>query len=67
MQISDSQGRLVRKLELGWKEAGYYTTTAEAIYWDGRNTFGEQVASGVYFYTLEAGDYISTRKMLILK
>jgi len=57
LQISDSQGRLVRKLELGWKEAGYYTTTAEAIYWDGRNGSGELVPSGIYFYCLQAGDY----------
>ena len=30
---------------------------SKAIYWDGRNGLGEQVASGVYFYTLTAGDY----------
>ena len=34
---------------------------------DGKNTFGEPVASGVYFYTLTAGDFTATRKMLILK
>ena len=36
LQICDGQGRLVRKLELGWKDAGYYTTAAEAIYWGKR-------------------------------
>ena len=35
LQIYDSQGRLVRKLELGWQASGYYATAAEAIYWDG--------------------------------
>ena len=67
LQIYDGQGRLVRKQELGWQQAGYYTTAAKAIYWDGRNTSGESVSSGVYFYRLQAGDYSQTRKMVILK
>ena len=67
LEIYDGQGRLVKKLELGGKEAGYYTTTAESIYWDGRNRNGEQVSSGLYFYQLKAGDYSQTRKMVILK
>jgi len=67
LEIYDGQGRLVKKLELGWQPAGYYTTTAESIYWDGRNSNGEQVSSGLYFYQLEAGDYTQTRKMVILK
>ena len=41
LQIYDSQGRLVRKLELGGQASGYYATAAEAIYWDGRNVSGE--------------------------
>ncbi|MDP7000110.1 MAG: FlgD immunoglobulin-like domain containing protein, partial [Candidatus Poribacteria bacterium] len=67
LQIYEGQGGLVRKLELGWKEAGYYRRTGEAIYWDGRNANGESVSSGVYFYRLQAGDYSQTRKMVILK
>ncbi|MDP7000107.1 MAG: FlgD immunoglobulin-like domain containing protein, partial [Candidatus Poribacteria bacterium] len=67
LQIYDGQGRLVRKLELGWKETGYYTTAAKAIYWDGRNANGELVSSGVYFYRLQAGNFSQTRKMVILK
>ena len=54
LQIYDGQGRLVRKLELGWQQAGYYTTAAEGIYWNGRNDNDEQVSSGVYFYRLHA-------------
>ncbi|MDP7000195.1 MAG: FlgD immunoglobulin-like domain containing protein, partial [Candidatus Poribacteria bacterium] len=46
LEIYDGQGRLVRKLELGWKETGYYTTE-RAIYWEGRNANGESVSSGV--------------------
>jgi photosystem II stability/assembly factor-like uncharacterized protein len=65
--ISDARGRLVRRMELGQKEAGYYVTRASAIYWDGRSNTGENVASGVYFYTLQAGQFIATRKMVIVK
>ena len=38
-----------------------------AGYCDGRNEFGEQAASGVYYYTIAAGDYLATSKMLLLK
>ena len=65
--IYDTEGRLVRRLDLGHQPAGYYTNRAKAAYWDGKNESGEQVASGVYFYRLYAGDYSATRKMLILK
>ena len=55
-------GQVVRRLVLGPQSAGTY-----AAYWDGRSEFGQPVASGVYFYTLTAGDFIATRKMLIQK
>ena len=67
LSIYDATGSTVRSIDIGFKIAAVYESKDKAIYWDGRNAFGEQVASGVYFYTLEAGDYISTRKMLILK
>ena len=60
-------GRLVRRLELGHQAAGVYQSRSRAAYWDGRNAFGERVASGLYFYTLTAGDFTATRKMLIRK
>ncbi len=60
-------GQVVRELELGHQPAGIYQTHSRAAYWDGRNAFGEPVASGVYFYTLTAGDFTATRKMLIRK
>ena len=65
--IYDARGILVRRLELGHQPAGTYTSRSRAAYWDGRNEVGESVASGVYFYTLTAGDFSATRKMLILK
>ena len=60
-------GALVRTLPFGEMPAGVYQRRARAAYWDGKNAHGEQVASGVYFYTLKAGQFTATRKMLIRK
>ena len=65
--IYAADGRVVRRLTLGHQDVGKYHTRSQAAYWDGRNDLGETVASGVYFYTLTAGDFAATRKMLILK
>ncbi len=60
-------GQAVRQLELGHQAAGTYQTRSRAAHWDGRNEYGEPVASGLYFYTLTTGDFTATRKMLIRK
>ena len=65
--IYDRSGCAVRTINLGHQRAAAYESRTEAIYWDGRNDLGEQVASGLYFYTLSAGDYKGTRKMLVGK
>ena len=65
--IYDPRGVLVRELSLGYQAAGRYTSRTRAAYWDGRNAVGEPVASGLYFYTLTAGDFSATRRMVILK
>ena len=67
LTIYDVNGVLVRDIDVGHQTAAKYDTRAKAIYWDGRNQFGEQVASGIYFYSLSAGDFSATRKMVILK
>ena len=67
LTIYDIRGVAVRELKLGHQAAGFYESRSEAIYWDGRNAFGEKVASGLYFYTLKAGDFTATRKLLIRK
>ena len=67
LTIYDAKGAPVRRLDLGYQLAGYYTDRAKAAYWDGRNDTGELVASGVYFYQLCAGDYTALRQMVILK
>ncbi len=65
--IYDTESVLVRQLDLGYQQAGYYTDRVQAAYWDGRNHLGELVGSGIYFYQLRAGDYATMRKMVILK
>ncbi len=65
--IHAADGRLIRTLELGKQSAGVYQTKERAAYWNGKNEQGEAVASGVYFYTLRAGDFSATQKMLIRK
>ena len=65
--IYAANGVLVRTLTLGHQPAGMYQNRARAAYWDGKNEFGETVASGLYFYTLTAGDFTATRRLLIRK
>ena len=67
LSIHSANGRLVRRLALGHQSAGVYQSKSRAAYWDGRNELGEFVASGLYFYTLTAGDFTATRKLLIRK
>ena len=67
VRIYAANGAVVRTLALGHQAAGRYQRRSQAAYWDGKNQLGESVASGVYFYTLTAGDFTATRKMLIQK
>jgi flagellar hook assembly protein FlgD len=67
VRIYDGVGKLVRVLNLGVQDAGVYFTKDKAAYWDGRSNVGEKVASGVYYYTLRAGDFTATRKMVVVR
>ena len=67
LTIYDIKGHVVRDLDLGHQSAGVYHSQERAASWNGRNAQGEPVASGVYFYTLTAGEFAATRKMLITK
>ena len=67
LTIYDMNGEMVRRLAVGHQAAGMYRSRSRAAYWDGRNQLGEPLASGLYFYTLTAGEFTETRRMLILK
>ena len=67
VSIYDVRGKQVRQLQLGMMMAGKYVGVDRAIHWDGKTESGERVASGTYFYQIEAGDYRAARKMVILK
>ena len=67
IDIYDVSGALMRTLNLGHRTEGFYLSRSRAAYWDGTNSTGEQMASGVYFYRLNAGEYSATRNLAILK
>jgi hypothetical protein len=60
--IYNVRGQLVRRLEDRYQRSGEHAVT-----WDGRDGYGIAAASGVYFYSLTAGSFRATRKMLLLK
>lgn len=62
IEVFNVLGQRVRTLLEGDKPAGYYTAT-----WDGSDSRGKGVASGIYFYRIKAGDFIATKKMVLLK
>jgi hypothetical protein len=67
ISIYNVKGELVRTLSLGHQSAGVYIDRSKAAYWDGRDNLCEKVASGIYFYRLQAGIFSSMRKLVVLK
>ena len=67
VSIYDTTGQLIRTLPLGHQAAGFYNSRERAAYWDGRNTLGERVASGIYFYQLTTPSFQQTRRLVIVK
>ena len=62
LKIFDVLGREIVTLIDAQKQSGSYT-----IDWDGRNSFGNQVASGVYFYRIQFENQIINKKMLLVR
>jgi subtilisin family serine protease len=62
LKVYNLSGQLVRTLASGKEKAGYKHVT-----WDGRSEDGSRVASGVYFYRLEAGSFTATRKIVVIR
>ena len=55
-------GQEIRTLVNAFKPAGRYR-----VVWNSKDDFGRSVSSGIYFYQITAGEFLDTRKMLILK
>ena len=55
-------GRKIRSLMNVNQTAGYHS-----MQWDAMNDVGEGVSAGMYIYTLQAGEFRSTKKMVLLK
>ena len=62
LKIYDVSGRLVRSLVDQNLSAGYYTE-----FWNGLNDIGSKVSSGIYFYTIKAGDFQDRKMMTLIK
>ena len=60
--IYDVMGRNIRTLMNVNQTAGYHS-----IHWDAKNDTGEGVAAGMYIYTIQAGEFRATKKMVLLK
>jgi len=61
LHVYDIAGRSIRELIERWSEPQHYEVT-----WNGRDDAGKELPSGVYFYRLEAGDFVATRKMVLI-
>lgn len=62
LAIYNNLGMVVRTLVSGSVQPGIHT-----VKWDGRNDRGDQMASGVYFLRLQAGSFVQTQKMLLVR
>jgi hypothetical protein len=62
LKIYDVLGREIRTLINEVKTAGTYNSI-----WNGYDNSGNRVSSGIYFYRMEAGIFVDTRKMILLK
>lgn len=67
IRIYSVTGQLVKALDLGYKLPGRYMTKATAAHWDGTNEIGERVSSGIYYYSIKAGDFTAVRKMVVME
>jgi len=60
--IYDMMGRIVKNLVSSQQNAGY-----KSIQWDATNNIGQPVSAGLYLYTIQAGEFRQTKKMVLLK
>lgn len=62
LKVYDAKGTIVRKLFSGFFPAGNHS-----FKWDGKNNKSENVSSGLYFYSLKAGEFKSVKKMMLIR
>lgn len=67
VRIYAMDGRLIRTLDLGYKQMGYYIERQNAAYWDGKNMHGEKMVSGVYYYSIQAGEFADVGKLILVE
>ncbi|MGQ9609334.1 MAG: choice-of-anchor D domain-containing protein [bacterium] len=67
IKIYSLSGQLVRRIDLGYKSMGDYTSKDKAVYWDGTNNSGEKVSSGIYFYEIRSNNFTAVKKMIMSK
>jgi hypothetical protein len=62
INVFDCTGRIVATLVDKKVEAGYHE-----VKWDGSNKFGKKLANAVYFYRIQAGNFMATKKMIFIQ
>jgi flagellar hook assembly protein FlgD len=62
LTIFNALGQAIRTLVNGRQSPGQ-----KLAVWDGRNGLGQAVNSGIYFYTLKAGERVQTKKMMLMR
>ena len=62
IDINNIKGQKVRSLVNGFYPAGEYS-----VIWNGHDDHGAEVSSGIYLYRMEAGEYKTVRRMLLVK
>ena len=62
IMIYDILGRKIRTLLNEYQHIGY-----KSIHWNGKGDYGRQVSAGMYIYTIQAGEFVQTRKMVLMK
>ena len=62
IKVYDMLGREVRTLVNQVQDAGF-----KSIIWDATNDYGKSISAGIYLYQIQAGDFIQTEKMVLLK
>ncbi len=62
LEVFNTRGQKIRTLVNESRQAGSYSVT-----WDSRNDFGRAVSSGVYFYRMQAGNFMESKKLILLR